>query len=232
MALESDRLMLGTKYEGKAMFKHDALSLMTARETREWMKKTKIAGRTLHERWLLPEAGLNEVITLEGGRISKAYANRPPGNLPRLMALDECANKNLMDCVNRHISATRKLVRGPDVKTDPKYEFCDVKRASRAVLRCWDPAHGPTGGAPDSNTIIACHTRVWGKHLGEVRANKGCMVGARDGHRRAVEPNKRGGKREKGPSPYDGPGEWLNDDARWAQDEMFERCEAGFGSAR
>ena len=34
-----DRLMLGTKYEGKAMFKHDALSLVTAKETREWMKK-------------------------------------------------------------------------------------------------------------------------------------------------------------------------------------------------
>ena len=75
-------------------------------------------------------------------------------------------------------------------------------------------------------------TRVWGKHLGEIRANKGCMVGARSGHRRAAEPNKRGGKRLKGPSPYDGPGEWLNDDARRAQDEMFERCEAGFDSAR
>ena len=232
MALESDRLMLGTKYEGKAMFKHDALSLMTANETREWMKKAKINGRTLYERWLLPEAGLNEVITLADGRTSRSYANRPPGNLPRLMALDECANKNLMDCVNRHISATWQLKRGPDVATDPKYEFCDVKRASRAVLRCWDPAHGPNGGAPDSKTIIACHARVWGKHLGEIRANRGCMVGARSGHRRAEKPNKRGGKRVKGPSPHEGPGEWLNDDARGAQVEKFERCEAGVSSAR
>lgn len=152
--------------------------------------------------------------------------------MPRLMALDECANKNLMDCVNRHISATWQLKRGPDVATDPKYEFCDVKRASRAVLRCWDPAHGPNGGAPDSKTIIACHARVWGKHLGEIRANRGCMVGARSGHRRAEKPNKRGGKRVKGPSPHEGPGEWLNDDARGAQVEKFERCEAGVSSAR
>jgi len=101
-----------------------------------------------------------------------------------------------------------------------------------AVLRCWDPAHGPTGGAPDSKTIIACHARVWGKHLGEIRAIKGCMVGARSGHRRAAKPNKRGGKRVKGPSPHEGPGEWLNDDARRAQVEMFERCEAGVGNAR
>jgi len=33
MALERDEVMKGTQFEGKGMFKHDALSLMTAIET-------------------------------------------------------------------------------------------------------------------------------------------------------------------------------------------------------
>ena len=49
------------------------------------------------------------------------------------MSLDEFGNKNLMDCVNRHISATKRLRRGPDVATKPKFEFCNTMRASRAT---------------------------------------------------------------------------------------------------
>ena len=226
MALETDEVMKGTQFEGKGMFKHDALSLMTAIETRNWMKVTFVNGRSLYSRWLLPEAGLNNVLEVEGSKPTARFANRPPGNVPRLMSLDECANKNLMDCVNRHISATKRMDRGPDVATDPKYEFCDIKRASRALLRCWDPAHGPNRGAPLSDTLIACHKRVWGKHLGEIRANKGAMVGARSGHRRAEKPMQRGGMKVKGPAPWVGEGEWLNADARVAQELKFERCEA------
>ena len=89
MAKELDRLMKGTQFAGKAMFKHDALSLMTAKETRLWMQTTFVNGRSIYSRWLLPQAGLNERIEVEGGRFNRRYANRPPGNLPRLMSLDE-----------------------------------------------------------------------------------------------------------------------------------------------
>ena len=225
MAEESDRLMLGTEYEDEAMFKHDALALLTAKETKEWMKETFVNGRSIFSRWLLPEAGLNDSISVNG-KITTNYRGRPPGNLPRLMSLDEFGNKNLMDCVNSHISATDKLDRGPDVATDPKFEFCDTVRASRALLRCWDPKLGPTGGAPSGAMICAGHHRIWGKHLGDIRAAKGTMVGARTGHRRGEEPQPRGGPRERGPAPYEGEGKWLNDDARAAQVAKFERCEA------
>ena len=136
----------------------------------------------------------------------------------------------MMAGVNRHISATRRLECRPDPATDPKYEFCDAVRASRAVLRCWDPAHGPNGGAPTSATIIAGHKRIWGKHLGEIRAARGCMVKARSGNRRAAEPQACGGKREQGPAPWVGEGEWLNANARSAQDVKLERCAALVGS--
>ena len=90
---------------------------------------------------------MDDLIKLEESKPTKGFTYRPPGNVLGLMSLDECANKNLMDCVNRHISATKQMDYGLDVATDPKYELCDVKRVSRALLRCWDPAHGPNGGA-------------------------------------------------------------------------------------
>ena len=173
---------------------------------------------------------MNDTIIVEGRRNTTRFQGRPPGNVPRLMSLDEFGNKSLMDCVNRHVSATKRLERGPDPATDPKYEFCDAVRASRAVLRCWDPAHGPNGGAPTSKTIIAGHRRVWGKHLGKIWAARGCMVGARSGQRREAEPPARGGKRKRGPAPWEGESQWLNADARSGQEAKFERCAAAVGS--
>lgn len=231
MAVETDEMMKGTQFEGKGLFKHDALSLMTAKATRVWMQRYILNGRSLYSRWLLPEQGLNATIEMEGGRTNTRFRDRPPGNLPRLMSLDEAGNKALRDAVNRHIYATRHLVRANDVETDPKYEFCDVVRASRAIRRCWDPAHGPTGGAPSNDTIVESHRRVWGKHLGEIRANKGRMVGARSGHRRAEKPSDNwGGLREKGSAPWVGEGEWLHADARMAQAQKFAQLEVNVGA--
>ena len=51
------------------------------------------------------------------------------------------------------------------------------------------------------------------------------MVGARSGHRNAAEVGQRGGVRERGPAPWEGEGEWINDDARPAQLAKFERAE-------
>ena len=140
------------------------------------------------------------------------------------MSHDEFANKKLMDCVNAHVSATRRMVRGPDVNTDPKFELCDTVRASRALLRCWDPAHGPNGGAPTSATTNVGHMRVWGKHLGEIRMAGGRAVGSRVGHCRVEEAMPRGGARKQWPVPYLGEGKWLHANARLGQDVKVERC--------
>ena len=136
--------------------------------------------------------------------------------MPRLISLDECTNKNLMDRVNRHILATKQIDRGPDVATDPKYEFCDIKCVSRALLWCWNPAHCPKRGALLSDTMITCHGHIWGKHMGEMRANKEAMMGTRSGHRRSKKPMKHGEMKVKGPVPWVGEGEWLNADTRVA----------------
>ena len=122
MAVESDRLMVGTCHEGKVLFKHGALVLVSAKETREWTRTKIVNKRSLFSRWLLPEAVLNNSIAVNG-TVTKRYRERPPGNLPWHMSLDEFGNTHMIDGVNRHISATKQLERWPDVETDPKYEF-------------------------------------------------------------------------------------------------------------
>ena len=64
---------------------------------------------------------MNAKIEVEGGKTTNRFADRPPGNMLRLMSLDEAGIKALIDVVNRHIHATDHLVRSHDVETDPKY---------------------------------------------------------------------------------------------------------------
>ena len=56
---ESQKIMNGTMYEKNWYFYHDALSLMTANQAREWMEKQKHGNKTYLERWLLPFNGMN-----------------------------------------------------------------------------------------------------------------------------------------------------------------------------
>jgi hypothetical protein len=84
---------------------------------------------------LLPETVLNDVIEVEESKPITRFSNWPLGDLPRLVSLNECVNKNLMICVNRHISAKKQINRGPGVATDLKYEFSDVKSKSWVLLQ-------------------------------------------------------------------------------------------------
>ena len=195
-----------------------------------WMKTYFVNGRSIYSSWVLPEAGLNDEIEVDG-KITTRYRGRPPGNLPRTIRLGKFANKNVTDAINRMISATKRLERGPDPATDPKFELCDRVRASRAFLRCWDPAHGPKGGAPTGETIVAGHERVWGKHLGEIRMVKGRMVGNHSGHRRAGAKKQREVRRERGAAPWKGEGQWMHLAARLGRNTKFERSANQAGRA-
>ena len=185
-----------------------------------------VNGLSIYSRWLLTEMSLNDEITADG-KITTRYEGQPPGNFQMLMSLNKFANKSLMDCVNRHVSATRKRVCETYVDTDPMFELCDTVCVAHALVRCWDPANGPNSGAPMSATTNAGHMRVWGKHLGEIRMAGGRAVGSRGGHRRAEdEAMPRGGAREQGLAPYFGEGAWMHPDARLGQDLKVECCAA------
>ena len=70
MMKEAENLMKGSVHEDDLFIVHDALLLMTAKETIEWMKE-----KNYYHRWLLPMNGLQD---------GTPYAGRPVGNSPGL----------------------------------------------------------------------------------------------------------------------------------------------------
>ena len=71
--------MKGSVHEDDLFIVHDALVLMTAKETIEWTKE-----KNCFHRWLLPMNGLQDW---------KPYAGRPVGNSPEFMPLDNILNR-------------------------------------------------------------------------------------------------------------------------------------------
>ena len=74
MAQETSNALKDTKYEGKALFYHDALSQLTEAKTIEWMEKNECEGRKLIDMWIRPVLGCNDEITLSNGKKTKVYA--------------------------------------------------------------------------------------------------------------------------------------------------------------
>ena len=113
-------------------FYHDALSQMTAGDCREWMMENSI-----WEHWLRPvggteltwEDGDDYVITEGRDKWRDAY---PPGNSPTYMPWDVALNKDLHDCVKRHVLLTGDL-ENDDFR---KFSLATPKEGTRAYIRC------------------------------------------------------------------------------------------------
>jgi hypothetical protein len=179
MVRESEALYVGTENEGKPFyFYHDSLSLMTCKETQDFMR---VNGYLKH--WILPQLGLNK---------STAWANMPPGDCPELNGLDCSCNKTLHDEVKRHIAYTWNLA-----KDDPKkFSLATLKQGQSAYLRLFDPE---TGGAPSSERIVQDINKFI-PNCEAIRANSGAIVyglGNRYGVRYISGMKQHGGKRTK-----------------------------------
>jgi hypothetical protein len=172
-------------------FYHDALSLMTARESIAWMKE-----QGYHDRWLLPLCDANEGTT---------FAGRPIGNSPEMMPLDSSLNKDVDDGVHRHISFTNHL----DEDDPRKFSMATPKKGRHAYLRVWNSPPVPSavtgiireGGDPSSRRIVQ-DTNKFLVAIKVIREHKGVVVpglGERKGHRgdEARENAKKGGIRIK-----------------------------------
>ena len=117
----------GTKYKGQELFFHDALSLMTAKDTVTWMKE-----KGIYEHWILPEIGCYDLL----GKNKSCYAKRPVGNSPELMCLDMSLNKDVRECLRMHVSITQHLE-----KADPyRFSMSTPKEISRAISRLVHPS--------------------------------------------------------------------------------------------
>ena len=81
MMKEVDKLMKGYVHEEDLFIVHDALVLITAKETIKWMRENN----NFH-RWLLPMNVLQD---------RTPYAGRLLGNMPDFMPLDNSLNKEI-----------------------------------------------------------------------------------------------------------------------------------------
>ena len=100
MVSATTKVMKGTKYEGKGLFFHDTLSLITAKETVRWMKENDV-----YKYWIIPELGCNDIV----GMNKNCYAKRPVGNSPELMCLDMSLNKDVRKSFQMHVSIAQHL---------------------------------------------------------------------------------------------------------------------------
>ena len=186
MVCETKKVFKGTTHENSCLFYHDALSLMTAKATRQWMKN-----EGYEKMWILPENNLYEVY----GDM-KAYIGRPAGNSPELCNLDSNLNQDVHLSVDMNVRYTESYH-----KDDPrKFSITTPKKGTSAYLRIFDP--GPKGIAPTSERILQDTSGVLEAIMIIIEQN-GCIVddmNARKGKRRQTGLTKSsnlGGKRER-----------------------------------
>ena len=77
------------------LFYHDALKQLTSKPTVAWMKD-----KGYYIQWLIPQLGLNS---------GTVYVNRPVGNQPECMPLDNYLNNNFQSYVSLHCAITVHL---------------------------------------------------------------------------------------------------------------------------
>ena len=189
MMEESERIMRGTKHQEDWVIFHDALSLMTAVETKEWMEKKGFLAR-----WVLPSKDLYDNMNDLKGK----YKTNPIGNSPELMPWDAHLNADVHSSVDYHCLVAKDLK-----KNDPrKFDASTPKNMLKAYERVLDP--GPDGLVPTPDRICQDVRRViLALHM--VRAAGGTMIEERNlakgrRHESRNDVRKLGGKRTKKPS--------------------------------
>ena len=93
MMKEAEKLMKGSVHEDDLFIIHDALVLMTSKETIIWRKENNFLYC-----WLMPMNGLQDETT---------YSGRPVGNIPNVMPLDNSLNREILHSLSFHCVLSR-----------------------------------------------------------------------------------------------------------------------------
>lgn len=114
---ETQRTMKGTMHEDHWFFYHNALSLMKAKDCKEWMSKK---GHLC--RWMLPVNNLNKGTPFEG---------HPVGNSQELMPLDYNFFWDINVSVDYHCITTKDF----NKNYPKKFSLSSIKGGVHAFLR-------------------------------------------------------------------------------------------------
>ena len=192
----SKEAFVGTTHEDTWYFYHDALKQLTAKSTVEWMKE-----KGYYRRWLLPQLGLNG---------NTPYANRPVGNRPEWMPLDNSLNNDIQSSLSLHCAITSHL----DDNDPRKFSFLTPSKIVSGIERIY----GSNGGNVPSSERIIHDCRKALSAFSAVYEHGGKMVPGlanRNGHRNFAEGRNTagwGGLRIKNLLVEES-GRWLHEDA-------------------
>ena len=212
---ESARVMKGTMHENTWMVYHDALSLMTANKTKEWMRQ-----KNYLRRWILPSDDLYDNLP----QVKAKYKQNPVGNSPEFMPWDAHLNQDVHASHDLHCATTQHL----SEEDRRKFSGSTPKRMWFSYKRLLDP---DTGIVPSSRRIVQDVTCVLAS-MRMVRDAEGCIIDetsvSRSGRRHEIRlHNSRnwGGKRTKGSqeSYRNKISGKLHRDARAVRDEIIRR---------
>ena len=206
---ESQSIMNGTTYEKNWFFYHDALSLMTANQSRDWMSKQKHGNKTYLERWLLPFNGMNK---------GTQYEFMPVGNSPEFNPLDNSPNRDLQVSHDYHCAVTAHL----EDDDERKFSKKTPRFISKGIKRIWD---SDVDGTPSAKRIEEDVQKAL-ESMRTVEEEGGRIVPklvSRTGHRYRKEGKKggHGGKRCKNKNVQKD--RWLHSLALDAKQEKVER---------
>ena len=240
MAKCTSDVMIGTKFEGRGYFYHDALSQSTEKETCEWMRTNKYNGRTYWSMWVTPVLGCNNVIRDDKGKSVKCYSLRPVGNMPEVMCLDNSLNQDVHVAVESNVGATYFL---PDNDTR-KFSLTTPSHIIKGYKRVYCPSTAHSA-IPSSRRIIQDVSKVIFalRCIVEARGNVVHGLATREGHRRWVEEYKERSSigvvvdEDDGDSRGDGDdgdyngsnGPWLHHDTKCALQEYWGRNDRADG---
>ena len=217
--------MRGTEFEGRGLFFHDALSQLTEKDTREWMKTNTFDGRTYWSMWITPVLGCNDCIKNEKDKLIKCYALRPVGNMPEIMCLDNSLNQDIHANVDANVGATNFLPNNDE----RKFSLATPSHIISAYKRVFCPTTEHSA-IPSCRRIIQDISKVIFALKCIVEANGNVVRGlaSREGHRRWVEDNENGenyivDEEDDGDNgdggvdgDYESKGPWLHHDTKCA----------------
>ena len=203
MMEECAEMMHNTVHQDDWFFYHDALSLLTSKECRIYMKNTHFAGIKAYDKWLLPTKDVN---------VGTRYHERCVGNSPEFMPLDNSLNYDLQVRHRYHCAVTVHLP-----TDDPrKHTLATPKRITDGLKKIWE---NPVG-APNPERVVQDVNRAFDAFMTVYKANGKIVKGLanRNGHRNTKEGSlKWGGKRVKKLNVDEE--KWLEEGAKNAYEE-------------
>ena len=181
--------MKGSVHEDDFYILNDALVLMTASETINWMKEKGY----LH-RWLLPPNGLQD---------GTPYTGRPVGNRPEFMPLYNSLNRDILQSLRFHCVLSHAIIDGKET-TEERRKFCfsfsTQREITQGLKRLWDSKIGTPSLVriiQDVDLALKALEIAYHEHGDAVEG-----IADRNGHRRKVLSKGKsvrcGGARTKG----------------------------------